>query len=343
MIKPEKLRKGDKVAIVSLSSGSIGEPKNLYRYEKGKKVLEDIFGLEVVPMPNALKGMAWVKEHPELRAKDLMDAFKDKSIKGIISMTGGDDTIRILPYIDFDIIKANPKIFMGYSDTTANHFMMNKAGIVSFYGPALAVEFSMNNISDSTINTMFATLFEKHTTRELNHFNILANDPINWVDRVLNYKEDIRGYEVLQGEGIASGELIGGCLEIFMMINGTDIWPRPDEWKNKILAIETSEDCPSPDYLRWSLLNLGAQGILQNINGIIVGRPKEDKYYEEYKDVFKEITRQYGREDLPILYNCHFGHAWLWNILPLGCKAEIDCEKKSLTLIENCVEDVLEK
>ena len=63
-----------------------------------------------------------------------MNAFKDKSIKGVINAIGGDDTIRLLPYIDFDVIKNNPKIFMGFSDTTVNHFMMYKAGLVSYYG-----------------------------------------------------------------------------------------------------------------------------------------------------------------------------------------------------------------
>lgn len=92
-------------------------------------------------MPNALKGSQFVYEHPEARAKDLMDAFKDETIKGIFCAIGGDDTVRLLPYIDYEVIKNNPKIFMGYSDTTVNHLMMNKASLVSFYGPSVMVEF----------------------------------------------------------------------------------------------------------------------------------------------------------------------------------------------------------
>lgn len=338
MIKPKRLKRGDKVAIVSLSSGSIGEQKNLYRYENGKKILEEIFGLKVVAMPNALKGAKWVEEHPELRAKDLMDAFKDKSIKGIFTMVGGDDTIRLLPYVDFDIIKKNPKIFMGFSDTTANHFMMRKAGLVSFYGPALAVELSFENVIPETLKTIQETLFEKQSHRELRHFGIYANDPIDWSDRKLDIHKDELGYEILQGAGKVTGELIGGCLSLFQMINGTEIWPKSEELKNKILIIETSESLPTPEHLKWTLLNLGAQGILNKINGIIVGRPKDGKFYDEYKDVYRQVLKAYDKEDLPVLYNCHFGHAWLWNILPLGCKIEIDCENKSLTLIEDCVE-----
>ena len=135
MIKPQRLKKGDKVAIVSLSSGILGEKEIIHKYELGKKRLEEKFGLEVIAMKNTLKGIKYLYEHPEKRAEDLMEAFKDKSIKAIICAIGGDDTIRLLPYIDYDVIKNNPKIFMGFSDTTANHLMMYKAGLVSYYGP----------------------------------------------------------------------------------------------------------------------------------------------------------------------------------------------------------------
>ena len=119
MIKPERLRKGDKVAIVSLSSGMLGEKEFIHKYYLGKQRLEEKFGLEVVTMPNTLKGIEYLREHPEKRAEDLMAAFKDKSIKAIICAIGGEETIRILPYIDYDVIKNNPKIFSGFSDTNS--------------------------------------------------------------------------------------------------------------------------------------------------------------------------------------------------------------------------------
>ena len=142
MIKPRRLQKGDKVAIVSLSNGILGEKEYLHKYELGKKRLEEKFGLQVITMPNALKGVKYLYEHPEERAKDLMDAFKDKNIKAIICAIGGDDTIRLLPYINYETIKNNPKIFMGFSDTTANHLMMYKAGLISYYGPSLISDFA---------------------------------------------------------------------------------------------------------------------------------------------------------------------------------------------------------
>ena len=143
MIKPKKLEKGDTIAIVSLSSGMAGDKQFKHRYELGKRRIEEL-GLNVVTMQNALKGSKFLYNHPEARAKDFMDAIKDRNIKAIISNIGGDDTIRILPYIDFKSIKQNPKIFLGYSDSTVNHFMMYKAGVSSYYGPAVMSEFAEN-------------------------------------------------------------------------------------------------------------------------------------------------------------------------------------------------------
>ena len=104
MIKPEHLKSGDKVAIVSLSAGTLGEPWAIHKLHIARERLENDFGLQVVVMPNALKGIEYLDEHPEARASDLMDAFRNKEIKAIFNAIGGDDSIRLLPYIDFDVI-----------------------------------------------------------------------------------------------------------------------------------------------------------------------------------------------------------------------------------------------
>ena len=115
MIKPKKLSKGDKVAIVSLSSGLMGEDFSKHQLLLGVKRLEE-FGLVPVFMPNSLKGIEYLNEHPEARAQDLKDAFYDESIKGIICAIGGDDTYRLLPYLMEDetftnTVKQSPKLF----------------------------------------------------------------------------------------------------------------------------------------------------------------------------------------------------------------------------------------
>lgn len=161
LIKPKRLQRGDKVAIVSLSSGMLGEKRYLHKYALGKLRLEELFGLEVVVMPHALKGIRYLHEHPEKRAEDWMLACEDRSVKAIITSIGGDDGIRLLPYVDFEVLHRNPKIFLGFSDTTAHHLMMCRAGVVSFYGPALMSDFAAyGSMPDYTVRAIRELLFE---------------------------------------------------------------------------------------------------------------------------------------------------------------------------------------
>ena len=215
MIKPEKLRVGDKVAIVSLSSGMIGDKEFIHKYYLGKKRLEEEFGLNVVAMPNALKGSEYLFNHPEARAEDLMNALKDNSIKGIICAIGGEDTYRLLPYIDFDIIRNNPKIFMGFSDTTINHLMFYKAGVTSFYGPCVMCNFAeYGKMFEYAVKNL---LFNSNDTYAIKPSETWTPEIIWWAEENINKEKslysDTKGYEVLQGNGIIYGKLLGGCLE----------------------------------------------------------------------------------------------------------------------------------
>lgn len=205
MIKPKKLKKGDKVAIVSLSSGLAGEEMFRHRYELGKKRLEQL-EFNVVTMKNALKGIEYLYNHPEKRAEDFMEAILDKEIKGIICNIGGDDTIRLLPYIDFEAIANNPKVFMGYSDTTINHFMMQKAGVVSYYGPAVMTDFAENNnMHTYTLKYINEVLLENREDIVIKSSDKWTSEYLDWaieendnISRKMN--EEKYGYEVLQGK-----------------------------------------------------------------------------------------------------------------------------------------------
>lgn len=341
MIKPKRLKKGDKIAIVSLSWGGLGDKDLIHKYEIAKKRLEEDFGLEVVCMPHALSGSEFVAQNPALRAKDFMDAFMDDSVAAIFSAIGGDDTIRTLPYIDFDIIRTHPKIFMGYSDTTVNHLMMYKAGVVSFYGPSVMCEFGEYvKMFDYTKKAVQDILFEEWEAYEILPSPEWTDSQITWAEESINtpyvMRKDEHGYEVLNGRGKARGHLLGGCLDVFLMANGTEIWPELDAWHGAILFFETSEEKPAPDFLLWTLRNMAAQGILKVIRGIVVGKPKDETYYEEYKEVIKRVVaEEEGLTELPILYNINIGHAKPIGILPYGIEAEIDCDEKKFRLLES--------
>ncbi|SIR18201.1 S66 family peptidase [Halanaerobium kushneri] len=342
MIKAEKLKRGDKIAAVSLSWGGAGDKKFNYRYRIGKKRIEDIFGLEVVEMPNTLKGSEYLYQNPEARAEDLMNAFENKEIKAIFSNIGGDDTLRLLPYIDFDIIKNNPKIFMGYSDTTVNHFMCYKAGLTSFYGPSILGEFAENvEMHDYTVEWLKKSLFTDSAPGKIYPSQNWTSQFLAWDDQENSQikrkmAENRKGYELLQGEGKVKGGLIGGCIEVLDWLRGTVLWPELDEWEDKILFLESSEDKPSPDYIRWYLRAMAAQGVFDKIKALIIAKPYAEKYYEEYKVEYLRVIRdEAGRDDLPILYNLNFGHTAPMCILPYGVEAEINCSDRSFAITES--------
>ena len=343
MIKPKRLRPGDAVAVVSLSSGMLGEPWAIHKYEIAKERLERDFGLRVRAMPNALRGIEYLDAHPEARAQDLMDAFRDPEIRGVFSAIGGEDSIRLLPYIDFDVIRNNPKVFTGFSDTTSNHLMMYRAGLISYYGASIMSDFAEYvRINDYTDRMIRDTLFEPKPTLPIPSAPYWYDDederiwwkPENMGVRKQYHPEEI-GYELLQGGGIAEGPLLGGCLDVFVMLTGTPIWPSLDEWRGKLLFAETSEEDMPASLLTWILRNLAAQGIFDVIAGVIVGKPARRSKYEPYKEVWRRVVgREAGHPELPILYNVNFGHASPIGVIPYGVNCRLDAENKSLTLLE---------
>ncbi|WP_093276319.1 S66 peptidase family protein [Psychrobacillus sp. OK032] len=342
LIKPKMLQAGDKVATISLSWGGAGEPNLKWRYDQGVERLEKVFGLEVVSMPNSLKGANYLYENPKARAEDLMNAFKDSSIKGIISNIGGSESIRLLPYIDFDIIRSNPKIFIGYSDSTITHLLCHKAGISSFYGPSILMDFAENvEMHAYTVEALKKTLFTNEVIGEIKPALEWTSDRLEWIEENKHTKRKMysnKGYEVLQGNGIVQGTLIGGCIEVLEFAKGTSLWPNEAYWKDSILFFETSEEMPEPTYIEYWLRNYGAQGILQKAKGIIFGKPLKEKYYKEYKESILKIMKELDLTNLPILYNLNFGHTEPKFVLPYGALAEIDCVNGTFSILESGVE-----
>jgi len=342
MIKPMRLRPGDRVAIVSLSRGMLGEKKFIHKYHIAKERLEKDFHLTVVPMKNALKGIDFLYQHPEARAQDLMDAFQDQSIKAIFNAIGGDDTIRLLPYIDYDMIKNNPKIFTGFSDTTTNHMMMHKAGVVSYYGASVMNNFaeyvSINEYTRAAIEDM---LFDPKPERLIpcSDFCSYDEDKIWWSEEntaCATLRFENTGYEVIQGHGRVTGELLGGCVDVFPELLGTQLWP--NDWQGKILLLEHSESNMPKEVFVWFLRNLHAQGILHQLRGVLVGKPPHRHQYDPYKEALRQVIGFEARlPELPILYNVNVGHAYPIGLFPLGLRYEIDCDCKLLTLLEPAV------
>lgn len=341
LTKPERLKPGDKVATVSLSWGGAGDEDLLWRYNLGKQRLEEDFGLIVVEMENTLKGSEYLYNHPEKRAEDLMAAFSDPSIKGIFTCIGGEESIRMLPYIDFEIIEKNPKVFIGYSDTTVSHFICLKANLSSFYGASILAEFAENvKIFDYTSHWIRKVLFDPDPIGIIPQATEWTGERIEWYETNKHMEKIMtknQGYEFLQGEGIVKGPLIGGCIEVMEMIKGTSIWPSIDKFQDAILFFETSEDMPDPTYVEYWLRNYGSQGILQIAKAIIFGKPYQEKFYEEYKTSIMKIISELELFHLPIVYNMTFGHNEPMICIPYGAMAEVNCDEETFTILDSGV------
>lgn len=352
MIFPKKLKSGDKVAIVSLSSGMLGEEFCRHNVEIGTKRLQD-FGLEPVFMPHALKGIDYLKEHPEARASDLKQAFLDDSIAGIICAIGGDDTYRLLPFLMEDrefieAVQSNPKLFTGFSDTTINHLMFYQLGLATYYGLAFITDLA--EISDEMLpytKAAFEGYFEDFSSRKIVPSEVWYEERRDFsrnaigTERIAHREE--RGFELLQGAGVFEGKLLGGCLESLYDVLTSNrypnqkavcekygLFPNVEEWRDKILFIETCEEKPAPELFAKELQALKEQGIFEVIQGIIVGKPQDESYYEEYKSVLKEIV---ANQNLPIVYNVNFGHATPRTFLPYGAKVRVDAEKQMIEFL----------
>ncbi|MCQ4021682.1 MULTISPECIES: S66 peptidase family protein [unclassified Ruminococcus] len=354
MRKPQKLYKGDKVAIVSLSSGVLGENFCKHELDLAINRLKG-FGLIPTIMPSALKGIEYLQSHPEKRAEDLKSAFADDDIKAIICAIGGDDTYRLVPFLMSDIkfienVRNHPKIFTGFSDTTINHLMFQKIGMNTFYGPNILCDLAELDNDMLPYTKEYFELFFNCTGA----FEIKSSDTVYFeresygkeeIGTPRKYKKENHGYEVLNGRGIVTGQLLGGCVESiyeaycgsrykdeFDVLNKYDILPSLEDWKGKILFLETSEEQPSPDDLKIMLEFFLKQGIFNQVNGLIVGKPIDEVYYDEYKLVYKEVFE--GR-NLPVMYNLNFGHCSPRCILPYGIMAELNVDNKTLTILEN--------
>lgn len=344
LIKPKKLKSGDKVAIVTLSWG--GPSIFPHRYEVGVKQLVEEFGVEVVEFKTVHMNNDDLYNHPEWRAKDLMNAFLDPDVKAIICTIGGEDTIRLLPYIDFDVIKNNPKIFLGFSDPTANHYMCYKAGLSSFYGPSIMAGFAENaGMHNYTKENIYKTLFSSEVIGEISASKEgWTNEMLSWSNpenQNIKRKMQPSKWNYLQGEGIVEGHLIGGNMEIMEMMKNTELFPPLEDFDDAILFFETCTPEIYYEIFSWWLRNYGVSGILNRVNGIIFGRQEggvtKEEEFKNFDSIIQKVLKEFGLEDLPVITQMDFGHTYPIFTIPIGAKARMDMDNKKFEILESGV------
>lgn len=340
--KPRKLRAGDTIAVVSPSWGGPSVFPQIY--ECGLQVLQDRFGLRIKEYPTARADATWLYHHPQARADDINAAFADPDARAIMASIGGDDSVRILPYLDPAVIQANPKILMGFSDTTTLLTYCNQLGLVTLNGPSIMAGFAqIGSLPPAFAEHLTTMLFESPSSYSYAPYAVWSEGYPDWGDsdslgQVKQQHPNSDGWHWLQGETTAQGRLYGGCIDVLEFMKGTRFWPSIDFWRDTILFVETSEEAPTPDQVKYMLRNYGSQGIYERLNALLVGRPHG--YTAAHKQRLDEIlvsviATEFGRPELLIVSNMDFGHTDPQWIMPLGVQAQLDPTQKSFKLLES--------
>lgn len=339
-----------KIGIVSLSSGVLGEDFVLHEVKIGIERLKK-YGIEVEFLPNSKKGIEFIKNNPKERAEDLIKAFKDDSIDMILCAIGGDDTYRLLPFLfeNNELEKAvKQKIFLGFSDTTINHLMLNKVGIKTFYGQAFLSDVcELSNEMLPYSKHFFEELINTGKIKEIYPSDVWYNEREDFSEKAIGISMEEHhngGFELLRGDSKFEGKILGGCLDSIFNIFDTpryedtvylckkyNLFPSLNEWENKILLLETSEEKPKPELFRKMILKLQEYGIFDVISGLIIGKPQNEEYYEEYKQILLDEIKN---QDLSIVYNINVGHSTPRCIIPFGVDAKVDVEKQIIEFKE---------
>ncbi len=318
IVKAKKLRSGDKVGIIAPAT-SVSDPDEII---KAKNAAE-YFGLVPVLGENVVKGSGYKSRTIKERIDDLHHMFSDPEIKAVFCIRGGYGSPQILDSIDFDLIRKNPKIFLGYSDITAMHLAINKmAGLITFHGPVLSSAFTQY-----TIDSFRKTLFESNPP------GIIANPQSATSIRPVHPVRTIK-------PGKAEGKLIGGNLSLITALMGT---PYEIETKDKILVIEDVGE--EPFRIDRMLTQLKLAKKLQSSKGVVFGecsgcnfdglqssRVWDFTYGEVIDRIFDDI-------DIPVFTGLTVGHTADQATLPFGVSAVLDADNCNINILESALTD----
>ena len=295
MIWPTPLKYGDKVAITA--------PSSPVSDEKLEMSVESIkfLGLEPVVMPSCNMAHGYLAGPDKQRADDINTAFADDTIKGIFCLRGGYGTTRLLPMLDFDMIKNNPKVFIGYSDISSLHFNLNqKCNLVTFHGPMPTTDYRVHEgfTNDSLRTCLFAP----------GNLKTIGNP---------------EGEEIITlSEGFVKGTLVGGNLSLMAGTLGS---PYEIDTKGKILFIEDVDEMPFR--LDKMLTALALAGKFRDCEGIILGTfercEEADHPSLTLREIFEEVVLPWNK---PTILNLRAGHIYPQSTLPMGAEVSFDAK-----------------
>ena len=305
MIIPEKLRIGDMIGVVAPSNPIINE--NIEEIERAKEIIEKL-GFKVKFSKNLFSNKNGYSASAKEKAEDINEMFKNKDVKMIWCAKGGENSNSTFDYLDFEVIKQNPKIICGYSDITSlTNVITEKTGLVTFSG------------------TNFKTIATDETNYSLKE--ILKR----FIDGSLEFGKNEFGYKTIQ-EGSVEGKLIGGNLSLTraMVAGKYNI-----DFTDKILFLEELGFETGPALVSNYLYYMKQNGVFNKVKGIWIGN-----YTHESGITLEQILLDTLENEFkgPIIKSENFGHIEQKTVIPIGVMAKIDTsENTKIKLLENCV------
>lgn len=304
-LRPQKLKIGDTIGVVAPSSPIIGN--NIEELNKAKEIVERS-GFKVKYSKNLFSNTNGYSSTAKEKADDINEMFAEKQVKMIWCAKGGNNSNSTFEYLDYELIKKNPKIICGYSDITSiTNMITEKTGLVTFSG------------------TNFKTIATDET--DFSYKQALSR----FVNGSLELGTENEEYITIQ-EGKTSGEFIGGNLSL---IRGMVAGKYSLDFTDKILFLEELGFETDPAGTSNNLYYMKQNGVFDKIKGLWIGNYEHESGISLEKIITDVLEGEYK---FPIIKSNNFGHIERKTVIPIGTKAEINTnEKVKIKLVENCV------
>lgn len=306
MKKPDPLKKGDTIALIAPSS-----PVTEEKMEAALRSIE-FLGLHPVPFPSCFMKNGYLSGTDEARAKDVNDAFSDPSIRGVFCLRGGYGATRILPLLDYENIKRHPKLFVGYSDITALHTVLNRfCELVTYHGPMPSRGYyTMDRFS---LESLSAAVFQSPSP------GLIRNPPGEMIEILC--------------PGAARGQITGGNLSVMAAALGSKY---EVDTKGKILFIEDVDELPYR--IDRNLTALKLAGKLSDAAGIILGTFADIPEETGDPDMTLSLSQIFDQTicplGIPTINNFRSGHIYPQITIPMGMYAELNATEGTVALMD---------
>lgn len=325
IILPRRLKTGDRIGVIATSSPIEGLETEIVdrAYSRIRQI-----GLDVIEAPNCRQITGHTAGTIQTRVDALHDFVSDPSIHGVIAFWGGYQTHQLLEYLDFDLFAANPKPIIGYSDLTPLlNAITSRTGLVTFSGPAV-ITFAKPTLFEYTLEWFKRVLFEGGEKLEFHPADVISTNL--WFERedLAMVERASSGWKTYN-PGKAQGRLFGGNLGSLLLLSGTPYWPNLD---GAILFVEEDE-VETPNTIDRLFTNLRQMGTYGEIAGMVIGRFPDSVEFTEQDQFIDILDVALSGYDLPVLYDCDFGHTDPLLTLPIGAMAEMDATTRKLRLV----------